>query len=622
MRKALLYLLVIITGCIFIGRLFYLQIIEDSFKKESDSNAFKREYIYPERGHIYDRNNILLVANQPAYDVMVIPRNVKPFDTILFCNLLAITPEKLKKEIKKARHYSPRLPSVLVGQLSKIEYASLQEKIRKFKGFYIQKRSSRNYQTTMGANVLGYLAEVTPTKIKEDHYYQLGDLYGKTGIEKSYENDLRGTKGVQYIQKDIYNRDIGSYKNGILDTVPQNGKDIHVTIDAVLQKYAEELMVNKRGGIVAIEPATGEILALVSAPSYNPALLVGRQRSKNFNKLFYDSIAKPLYDRSLQAQYPPGSPFKLVNALIGLEEGVINTNTRFTCRNGFHYGAKKPLGCHCHYGTSNDLNKGIFASCNAYFGNTYKRIIDKYATATEGMQVWSDHAKSFGLGNFLGYDLPIGTKGRIPDVAFYNKWYGKNRWYSTFTISNAIGQGEVSTSPIQLANMTAAIANRGFYYTPHIIKDIKNIKIPDKFTKKHNTTISEKHFEPVIQGMLDVYQKKGGTGYYAQVKGIEICGKTGTSEVYTKINGVRTQLTDHSIFVAFAPKDNPKIALAVFVEHGRWGSRYGARIASLLIEKYLKGTISRKDLETKMLNMSLQEEYDKYISGEEFEINK
>jgi len=621
MRKALLYLIVIVTGFIFIGRLFYLQVIEDRFKKESDSNAYKREYIYPERGHIYDRNNTLLVANQPTYDVMVIPRNVKPFDTLLFANLLAITPEKLKKEIKKARHYSPRLPSVLVGQLSKIEYASLQEKIRKFKGFYIQKRSSRNYQTTMGANVLGYLAEVTPEKIKEDHYYQLGDLYGKTGIEKSYENELRGIKGVQYIQKDIYNRNIGPYKNGTLDTIPENGKDINITIDAVLQKYAEELMVNKRGGIVAIEPSTGEILALVSAPSYNPALLVGRQRSKNFNKLFYDSIAKPLYDRSLQAQYSPGSPFKLVNALIGLEEGIITPQTTFICHHGFHYGAKKPMGCHCGGGPRN-LNRGIFASCNAYFGNTYKKTIDKYPTAREGMQVWSDHAKSFGLGNFLGYDLPIGTKGRIPDVAFYDKWYGKNRWYSTFTISNAIGQGEVSTSPIQLANMTAAIANRGFYYTPHIIKNIKGKSIPEKFKVKHNTTISPKHFEPVIQGMLDVYQKKGGTGYYAQVKGIEICGKTGTSEVFEKINGVRTQLTDHSIFVAFAPKDDPKIAIAVFVEHGRWGSRYGAPIASLMIEKYLRGTISRKDLETKMLNMSLQEEYDKYISGEAFEINK
>ncbi len=622
MRKALLYLLVISTGVLFIGRLFYLQIIDESYKKKSYNNAYKREYIYPERGHIYDRNGILLVANQPAYDIMVVPKKVKPFDTILLCNLLNISKKQLKKQLKKARHYSPRLPSVVVGQLSKIEHAPLQEKIRKFKGFYIQKRSTRNYQTTMGANVLGYLAEVTPEKIKKDFYYKLRDLYGKTGVETFYEKELRGKKGVKYIQKDRYGRNIGAYKNGALDTLSKKGKDITITIDAVLQKYGEKLMINKRGGIVAIEPKTGEILALISAPSYNPALLVGRQRSKNFNKLFYDSISKPLYDRSLQAQYSPGSPFKLLNALIGLEENVITPNTRFTCKHGFHYGGKKPLGCHCSYGSSNNLNKGIFASCNAYFGNTYKKIIDKYPTTKEGMRVWSNHVKSFGLGNFLGYDLPIGTKGRIPDVDFYDKWYGKNRWYSTFTISNAIGQGEVSTSPIQLANMTAAIANNGYYYTPHIIKNIKDKAISKKFTKKHNTSISSQHFAPVIQGMLDVYQKKGGTGYSSRIKGIDICGKTGTTEVFQKIKGVRTQLTDHSIFVAFAPKNNPKIAIAVFVENGYWGGRWAAPIASLMVEKYLKGTISRKDLEEKMLNGSLQEEYNKYISGEPFEINK
>ena len=621
MRKALLFVLVILTGLIFIGRLFYLQVIDDSFKAESNSNAYKREYIYPERGHIYDRNGVLLVANQPAYDLMVIPKNIKPFDTIQLCDLLAITPEKLKKNLQKARHWSPRLPSVIVGQLSKIEYASLQEKVRRFEGFYIQKRTSRDYHTNMGANVLGYLAEVTPAIIKKQPYYQLGDLYGKTGIEVTYEKILRGKKGVKYIQKDIHNRDIGSYKNGILDTLPQNGKNITITIDAVLQKYAEELMVNKRGGIVAIEPTTGEILALVSAPNYNPALLVGRQRSKNFTNLYYDSIAKPLFDRSLQAQYSPGSPFKLINALIGLQEGVITPNTTFNCNHGFHYGAKKPMGCHCG-GGSRSLNRGIFASCNAYFGNVYKKTQDKYPTAKKGMQVWSDHAKSFGLGNFLGYDLPIGTKGRIPDVPFYDKWYGKNRWYTTFTISNSIGQGEVSTSPIQLANMTAAIANRGYYYTPHIIKKIKDQDIPEKYTVKNQTSVDEEHFEPVIQGMLDVYEKKGGTGYYKRINGIEICGKTGTSEVFEKIDGVRTQLTDHSIFVAFAPKDNPKIAIAVFVENGRWGSRYGAPISSLLVEKYLRGTISRKDMEIDMYKLSLEEEYAKYISGEPFEINK
>jgi len=622
MRNALLYILVVITGLLFVGRLFYLQIVEDSFKDQSESNAYKRERLYPERGHIYDRNQQLLVANQPSYDLMVIPRKVKPFDTMQLCDLLAIDKEKLIKQLKKARRYSPRLPSSVVAQMSKIEYASLQEKIRKFKGFYIQKRSARDYQTSIGANVLGYIAEVNQKKIMDDPYYQSGDLYGKSGVEQSYEEILRGKKGVEYIQKDKFNRDIGSYKNGTLDTLPENGKDIAITIDAVLQQYGEQLMVNKRGGIIAIEPSTGEILSLVSAPSYNPALLVGRQRSKNFNKLYLDSVAKPLFDRSLQGQYPPGSPFKLLNALIALEEGVVNESTRVTCRHGLHYGARRPFGCHCPFGTSNNLNRAIFESCNAYFGKTYLNILNKYPNANIGVQKWSEHAKSFGLGKFLNNDLSVGKSGRIPDSMYYNRAYGKGRLRSTYIISNSIGQGEVETTPIQLANMTAAIANRGYYYTPHIVKDIKGESIAEKFTTKHVTTISAEHFDPVIQGMFDVYEKPRGTGYRSRIKGIEICGKTGTSEVYTKIGGVKTQLDDHSIFVAFAPKDNPKIAIAVFVEHGFWGGRWAAPIASLMIEKYLKGTISRKDLEERMLNGSLKHVYDSFISGEPFEINR
>jgi len=620
MRNALLYLLVIITGLLFIGRLFYLQVVDDSFKLQSESNAYKRLRVYPERGHIYDRNQQLLVANQPSYDLMVIPRKVKPFDTLQLCDLLAIDKEKLIKQLKKARRYSPRLPSPVVAQMSKIEYASLQEKIRKFTGFYIQKRSARDYQTSIGANVLGYIAEVTPAKVKSNPYYQSGDLYGKSGVEKSYEKTLRGKKGVKYLQKDKFNRDIGSYKNGTLDTIPENGKDITITIDAVLQQYGEELMANKRGGIIAIEPSSGEILSLVSAPSYNPARLVGRQRSKNYTELYLDSIAKPLFDRSLQGQYPPGSPFKLLNALIALEEGVVNENTRVTCRYGLHYGARKPFGCHCPFGASNDLNRAIFESCNAYFGKTYLNILNKYPNATIGVQKWSEHAKSFGLGNYLNNDLSVGNKGLIPDSTYYIR-HRKGRLRSTYIISNSIGQGEVQTTPIQLANMTAAIANRGFYYTPHIVKNIKGDTLPKKFTTKRVTTISPKHFEPVIQGMYDVYEEPRGTGYRSRINGIEICGKTGTSEVYGKIDGVRTQLDDHSIFVAFAPKDNPKIAIAVFVEHAYYGGRWAAPIASLMIEKYLKGTISRKDLEVRMLNGSLQHVYDSYISGEPFEIN-
>ena len=620
MRNALLYLLVLITALFFIGRLFYLQIIEDKFKHQSESNAYKRERLFPERGHIYDRNNKLLVANQPSYDLMVIPRKVKPFDTLTLCDLLDIDKQKLIKQLKKARRYSPRLPSPVVAQMSKIEYASLQEKIRKFTGFYVQKRSVRDYQTSIGANVLGYIAEVSQRDLKKNPYYQSGDLFGKAGVESYYEKILRGKKGVEYVQKDKFNRNIGSYKKGKLDTLPENGKDLTVTIDAVLQQYGEKLMVNKRGGIIAIEPSSGEILSLVTAPSYDPSLLVGRKRSKNYTQLYYDSIAKPLYDRSLQGAYPPGSPFKLLNALIGLEEGVIDEKTRITCNHGLNYGARKPFGCHCPYGTRNDLNRAIFESCNAYFGKTYLNILNKYPNSTIGVQKWSEHAKSFGLGNFLNNDLSVGTKGRIPDSIYYNREFGKNGLRSTYIISNSIGQGQVETTPIQLANMTAAIANRGFYYTPHIVKNIKADSLPKKFTTKRITTISPKYFDPVIEGMLDVYES--GTARGAKIEGIDICGKTGTSEVYGKIDGVRTQLDDHSIFVAFAPKDNPKIAIAVFVEHGFWGGRWAAPIASLMIEKYLKGTISRKDLEVKMLNGSLQHVYDSYISGEPFEINR
>jgi len=429
---------------------------------------------------------------------------------------------------------------------------------------------------------------------------------------------LRGVKGIKFIQKDRFNRDIGPYKDGIYDTLPEPGKDITITIDAKLQEYGELLMKNKRGGIIAIEPSSGEILAMVSAPSFNPNLLVGRDRSKNYSKMHYDTISKPLYDRSLLAQYPPGSPFKVLNALIGLQEKVVTIHDRFGCRMGYYLGSRRLTGCHSHSSPLSMID-GIAQSCNSYFANVYRRIIDKYDDPAQGMNVWSDHVKSFGLGNYLGYDLKIGSKGRIPDGDFYNKWYGENRWVSTYNISNAIGQGEVEATPIQLANMIAAIGNRGFYFTPHIIKNIESETIDTNYTTPKHTTIDKEHFEPVVQGMFDVYNK--GTAAALRVSGIDICGKTGTAENFIKINGVKTQLTDHSIFVAFAPKDNPKIAIAVFVENGYWGSRFAGKIASLMIEKYIKDHITRTDLEDWILTHSLEDEYHKPYSGETFKIN-
>ena len=619
MKKFLLSSIIVLIGATFIIRLSYLQLFSTTSDLVLEDPAIKTIYDYPERGYIYDRNGKLLVANQPAYDVMVIPREVQPLDTLEFCSLLGIEKAKFVDRLVKARRYSPRLPSVLVPQLSKEDYARLQEKMRKYEGFYIQKRSLRYYDTKSAANVLGYISEVNETDLQKNPYYVQGELTGRTGIEKQYEEILRGRKGVKYIQKDRFNRDIGPYKGGDLDTLPKQGEEIHISLDKELQEYGERLMVGKRGGIVAIEPSSGEILTLISGPTYDPALLVGRQRSRNYTKLHYDTISKPTWDRAILAEPSPGSPFKILNALVALQEGVIQPETTFRCYNGFYVG-NVLRGCHCGGGVRNMIS-GIYESCNAYFAGTFRRIYDNYTTTDEGMDVWEKHMKSFGLGNYLGYDLPTGRPGRIPSKEYYDRVYGDNRWSSSFIISNSIGQGEVAATPIQLANMTAAIANRGYFYTPHLIKKIsgEDVEIP-KFTERKYTTIDPQHFEPVINGMANVY--KIGTAKWLKIPGIDIAGKTGTVENFTRINGVKTQLTDHSVFVAFAPVQNPKIALAVYIENGYYGARYAGHIASLLIEKYLKGEITRKDLEKRMLEKTLEHEYAKPYSGEEFKINE
>lgn len=440
-------------------------------------------------------------------------------------------------------------------------------------------------------------------------------------MEAYYEEQLRGVKGVKYIQKDRFNREIGPYKEGIFDTLPQKGKNLTITIDKTLQEYGEQLMENKHGGIVALEPESGEILALITAPYYDPAELVGRQRSKNYTQLYYDSIANPLYNRALLAEYPPGSPFKTLNALIALQEGVVDIDDRFACNGGYYYGRGRRMGCHVHPSPLSMI-PGIAQSCNAYFANVYRRIVEKYPTPQQGVDAWKHHLESFGLGDYLGSDLSTGRPGKIPGSDYYNAIYNypEYKWYSTATLSNAIGQGEVLMTPIQLANMTATIANRGWFYTPHILKEVEGNPIKNKdFTKKNYTTIDPEHFGPVVEGMHQVYLN--GTARSLSVPGIEIAGKTGTAENFIKIDGRRMQLTDHSIFVAFAPVDNPKIAIAVFVENGYWGGRYAGRIAGLMIEKYLKGEITRTDMEKWILSHSLEEEYAKPYSGEPFKIN-
>ena len=608
MRKALLPSLIILATSLLIMRIFYLQIVDDTLKLKSENNAIKKKFEYPERGYIYDRKGKLLVANQASYDIMVIPRELKNTDTLEFCQLLDISKEEFIKRIKKAKVYSPRLPSVFLSQLNKSEFAAFQEKIRKYEGFYFQKRSLRDYEVAFGANVFGGITQVNEKLVQKNPYYNSGDLIGRQGVEESYEDILRGVKGVKYIQKDKYNREIGSYKEGKYDTIAVQGEDINLTIDAELQKYGEELMINKRGGIVALEPSTGEILALVTAPSYDPGILVGRQRSKNYTQLYHDSIAKPLYDRGLLAEYPPGSPFKILTGLVALQEGVIDENTGVSCNHGFSYARGRFMRCHCR-GGSLQLHRGIYESCNSYFATAYMKTINKYTKPAHAVDVWSNHIKSFGLGQFMGYDLPTGKRGNVPDSKTYKRIYPNGGWRSTTIVSNSIGQGEVLMTPIQLANMMAAVANEGHYYTPHVIKKIEGHKIDKKFTTKHTTTIDKKYFKPMISGLFDVYNM--GTASALKVEGIDICGKTGTAENFAKIGGKRIQLKDHSIFVAFAPKDNPKIAIAIMVENGGFGSTIAGPIASLMIEKYLRQKITRIDLEKRILATSLQREYAK-----------
>lgn len=607
MRKILLPAIIIIASLLLIGKIFYLQVVNESLKLQSENNAIKKVFDFPERGYIYDRNGKLLVANQPSYDIMVVPREIKDIDTLEFCTLLGITKETFIKKIEKAKVYSPILPSVFLPQLNKKEYAAFQEKERKFEGFYTQKRALRDYQVDYGANIFGFIAQVNNHEIETNSYYNSGDLIGKQGVEKQYEEVLRGVKGVKYLLRDKHNKVIGPYKEGKFDTISQQGKDLILTIDSEMQKYGTELMVNKRGGIVAIEPSSGEILALVSAPTYDPAMLVGRKRSANYTKLYYDSIAKPLYDRGLLAQYPPGSPFKIVTGLIGLHEEVIDEETGFVCHHGFYYGRGAFMKCH-DSGVSK-LNNGIYQSCNTYFASVYKKTIDKYKNPSESVDIWAEHVKSFGLGQFLGTDMPIGAKGLVPTSKTYQRAYPNGGWRSTTIISNSIGQGEVLTTPIQLANMMAAVANRGYYYTPHIVKGIKGDTIDKKFVTKHNVSVNRKYFDPVIKGLADVYNK--GTASTLKVDSLQICGKTGTAENKIRVAGKTYQLKDHSIFVAFAPADNPKIAIAVFVENGYWGNRWAGPIATLMIEKYIKGKITRTDLENRMLNGSLLDEYKK-----------
>ena len=597
-RRLFFYFLFGVSIIILLLRLINIQIIDSSYKLSANNNVIKAVTLYPERGYIYDRNGTLLVSNQRAFDLMVIPRQVKKMDTLTFCRIIDIEKDYFDNQLKKATRYSRNRASIFIKEVSKQTAAKIQEQLYQFSGFYLQERTMREYPEKSAAHLLGYVSQVPDYILKKNDYYKKNDNFGMTGVENSYEKDLRGTQGVKYVIRDVWNAPKGSFQNGKYDSIAVNGKDLELTIDNEIQKYAEQLMQNKKGSIVAIEPGTGEILALVSSPYYDPNLLIGRSRSPNFNRMYKDAN-KPLFDRSLLAEYPPGSTFKLLNALIGLQEDVIYSGTRFSCDMGWRFSPKLKIGCHAH-GSPLNLTESIAQSCNAYYCNTFRRIIEKYNNAEKGYDNWRNHILSFGLGNFLNNDLYTGRKGRVPSVDFYNRQYGKKRWKAPTVISLAIGQDALVVSPIQMANMCAAIANRGYYFTPHIVRKIDGKALTDStFTVAKQTSIDEKHFKTIIYGMEKVYTGKYGTAKTAQVKNIEICGKTGTAE--------NPHGEDHSIFIAFAPKDKPQIAIAVYIENGGWGSTWAAPIASLIIEKYLTGQVNNTEREHFILSGNLMD---------------
>ncbi|MEG1539808.1 MAG: penicillin-binding transpeptidase domain-containing protein [Muribaculaceae bacterium] len=598
-RKYVIGGFIVIIVLIYIVKLFELQIFETKYKENADSNAFFRKTIYPGRGLIYDRKGELVVYNQPAYDVLMIPRDVIPFDTIDFCNTLQITREQFDSRIKDMKDrrinpsYSSYTPQVFITHLSAQDYGRLQEKLYRFTGFFIQKRVLRQYNHIAGANILGNIREVNGNDINKDEYYNPGDYTGDLGIEKSYEKALRGHKGVEILIRDAHGRIKGKYDEGKLDVNPVSGKDLTLSIDINLQEYGEMLMRNKIGAIVAIEPATGEILAMVSSPTYDPTQLIGRVRGKNYRALVNDKY-KPLFDRSLMGAYPPGSTFKPSQGLIFLQEGIVNLATAYPCHHGYISGRLK-VGCHSH-GAPINLKPALQTSCNAYFCWGLKNMIDKrskYGTSSKAFEIWKNHLVSMGYGYKLGVDLPSESRGFIPNSAFYNKIYGENHWSANTIISIAIGQGEILATPVQIANLCATIANRGYFITPHVVKQIKDSILPDNLLKKRYPTVNANYYRDVVEGMRMAVT--GGTCRGAAFRDVEICGKTGTAQ--------NPHGRDHSAFIGFAPMNNPKIAICVYVENAGFGAAYGVPIGGLMMEKYLNGEISpqKKHVEQRML---------------------
>ncbi|MBR2606396.1 MAG: penicillin-binding protein 2 [Bacteroidaceae bacterium] len=585
-RKFILGGAIIIVLLMYIVRLFTLQVLSDEYKTKADSNAFYKKTIYPSRGLIYDRNGELLVYNQPAYDIMFVPREIKgKLDTLELCAALNITREDFEKRMEDVRNprsnpgYSAYTQQLFMSRLSAEEFARFQEKLFRFPGFYVQKRSIRQYSCDAAGVILGDIGEVSPKRLEADSYYVRGDYIGTQGLEASYEQVLRGKKGVEMLLRDAHGRIQGKYRNGALDTMPERGKDITLGIDIKLQRLGERLLKNKIGSIVAIEPSTGEVLCMVSSPSYDPHILVGRQRGANHKKLANDK-RKPLLNRAIMGTYPPGSTFKTSQALTFLEEGIITENTPFPCHGGFvHAGLR--VGCHPHPSPL-PLIPAIATSCNGYFCWGLLRMLssNKYGKVQKAMNVWRDYMVSMGFGYKLGVDLPGEVRGMIPNAQFYDKAY-RASWNGLTVISISIGQGEVTLTPLQIANLCATIANRGTFITPHVVKSIENDTLAAKYSTPRSTMASRKSYESVVAGMRQAVL--AGTCRGANLPDIEVCGKTGTAQNKGK---------DHSAFIGFAPMKEPKIALAVYVENGGFGATYAVPIGALMMEQYLKGELS------------------------------
>lgn len=594
-----------VAAAILLGKLFVIQILDDKYKTDAANNSMVYDVIYPTRGIIYDRNGEIIVGNKVAYDIIVSPREVKQFDTLALAKALNVDPDIIRSKMEYYRKYRSRIgyqAQTLLKQVSPEDYMKFAEIQYKFPGFKGQMRTIRDYPINAGGNLLGYVSEVDQAFLKKhEGEYRSGDYAGKTGIEAARETELRGVKGYHVYLRDSHNQIQTSYNNGELDKEAIPGKDIVTTIDAHLQEYGQQLMKNKVGSVVAIEPSTGEILAMVSSPGIDVSQLA--DIGQHYAEILKDPY-KPMFNRTVMASYPPGSVFKLVNGLIGLQEGVLSPSDRYPCSRGFPYGNGHKLGCHGH-ASPLALLDAIATSCNGYFCYVFRNILEnkKYGSIQESFDKWREYVLSFGFGQKLGSDFPSELGGNIPTSNFYNKRYGRKGWKFQTIISLSIGQGEIGVTPLQIANMCATVANRGYYIVPHIIKDSEGVKIDDIYHQKHYTMVDTIHFQKAVQGMYMAVNgggAAGGTAFSARVEGLDICGKTGTAQ--------NPRGADNSVFICFAPKDNPKIAVAAYVENAGFGATWASPIASLMIEKYLKGEISspaRKDVEKRVMDGNL-----------------